>query len=164
VSKVPDLWNRHLEPGEKLVWSGLPQRSSVTFYLLIDACIFLVAASVLWALGSNRFEGAGHLLFVAVLGAAIYTLLLLLFVTGAHAIAYAITDRRILILRRFGTWWLKSYKIGPETELRRGSAFQGVWFSRQSLIGGFPARFLGIDDDTYLNLENKICQLQEGMT
>lgn len=158
-----ELWGNYLKPGERLIWSGAPKRSSVTQYLLTDAFLFSVVAGILWAYGVHGGGEASKLLYLGVFGAAFYTALLLLFVAGAHQIEYAITEKRILILRRLGSWWLKSYKIGPETELRRGSVFDGVWFSRQSPFGGFPPRFLGIDDQTFLTLEDEIGMLQERM-
>lgn len=167
MSGADDRWADYLGAGEKLIWSGAPGRASVVQYLVTDVFFLAAMAGVMWAVRHASSTGDIKplvIFWVSSVGAAGYALLFFLFVTGAHRIEYAVTNKRILILRKIGPWWLKSYPITQKTEVRRGDLFQGVWFARMSFLGGsFPPRFLGIDDETYFLLEDQIAEIQDEM-
>ena len=180
---VDDL-SSYLTPGEHLVWSGKPKRG----LLFVPSDWFLVPFSLAWAWAATSAVMAGlkpdtpflAKIFGAVFGAAGLYITVGRFLLDAwlrERILYAVTDRRILILRAgpFGKFTALGLDQLPALEFREGRNGRGTirfagpphggvssMFGQRGVSSWVPAlsaapQFLAIEDarNAFTDIQNR---------
>lgn len=153
-----------LLPGERVLWAGQPKQG----LLLVASDVFVIPFGLLWTGGicvaaihgaHPRFPG-GALVFVPAFAAGFYILIgrFLVDVWLRARTFYAVTDRRVLILRE--GWWgafhavsrerldvMELKEAGARGTIRFGQPVEAArnWGSMLPTLDPTP-QFLGIED------------------
>lgn len=137
-------------------------------YLLTNLLVLSCLALFAWVriAGGAGETGNGKVYvayWVCFAGAVLYAVLLITHLVGLYTIAYAVTSRRILVLRKLGWSWVDDRDLTDEMSVARGCLFDSARLGNLSFWGISPTILLGIDEENLGQLRSSIQEVQSRM-